>query len=142
MLQVGLCEWKITIARPILTITFKNILRIFKAEILKIFRNIQPQPKNYTFLIKKKKKECIVKITKQFRSSYFQKRNVANKSIQIFNRSKLLQRWKKLNMFQQTRPANIKFIVHLYDFRVDRELTSSRIQVFLRFMLLLVLLHG
>ena len=34
----------------IITIMFKNILRIFGAEILKIFKNIQPQPKIYTFL--------------------------------------------------------------------------------------------
>ena len=30
-------------AHPILTIMFKNILRTFEAEILKIFKNIQPQ---------------------------------------------------------------------------------------------------
>ena len=33
---------------PILTIMFKNVLRIFKAEIHKIFKNIQRQPKNWT----------------------------------------------------------------------------------------------
>ena len=31
---------------PILTIMFKNVLRTFEAEILKIFKNIPPQPKN------------------------------------------------------------------------------------------------
>ena len=40
------CGWRITTAHPILTIIFKNILRTFEAEILKIFKNIQPQPKN------------------------------------------------------------------------------------------------
>ena len=38
MLPDGLCKWKITNVRPILTVTFKNILRIFEAEILKIFK--------------------------------------------------------------------------------------------------------
>ena len=33
---------------------FKNVLRTFEAEIPKIFKNIQPQPKNSTFLYKKK----------------------------------------------------------------------------------------
>ena len=36
---------------------FKIILRTFEAEILKIFKNIQPQLKNETFLYKKR--ECI-----------------------------------------------------------------------------------
>ena len=36
---------------------FKNILRTFEAEILKIFENIQPQPKNETFL-KKIRGQC------------------------------------------------------------------------------------
>ena len=31
---------------PLLTVMFKNILRPFEPEILKIFKNIQPQPKN------------------------------------------------------------------------------------------------
>ena len=31
-------------------ILFKNILRTFEAEILEVFKNIQPQPKNWTFL--------------------------------------------------------------------------------------------
>ena len=31
---------------PILTTMFKNVSRTSKAEILKIFKNIQPQPKN------------------------------------------------------------------------------------------------
>ena len=46
VIPVGLYELKITTANPILTIMFKNILRTFEAEILKIFKNIQPQPKN------------------------------------------------------------------------------------------------
>ena len=45
MLPVGLCECKISTAHPILTIMFKNILRTFEAEILKILKSIQPQPK-------------------------------------------------------------------------------------------------
>ena len=32
-------EWKITTAQPILTSMFKNILRTFEVEILKIFKN-------------------------------------------------------------------------------------------------------
>ena len=46
MFPDGLCEWKITNLHPILTIIFQNILRTFEAEILKIFKIIQPQPKN------------------------------------------------------------------------------------------------
>ena len=42
----SLYEWKITPAHPILTNKFKNILRTFDAESLKIFRNNQPQLKN------------------------------------------------------------------------------------------------
>ena len=57
MLPVVLCDWKITTANPTLTIMFKIILRTFEAEILKIFKNIQPQLKNETFLYKKR--ECI-----------------------------------------------------------------------------------
>ena len=34
---------------------FKNVLRTFEAEILKIFKNIQPQPKNWRLYIYKKK---------------------------------------------------------------------------------------
>ena len=53
VLPVGLYgEWKIIAAHPILTITLRNILRAFEAEILKIFKNIEPQPKNQTFLRK------------------------------------------------------------------------------------------
>ena len=37
---------------PILTITLKNVLRTFEAEIHKIFKNIQPLPKDKTFLKK------------------------------------------------------------------------------------------
>ena len=40
---------KIYIVKPEISfhcIMFKNILRTFEAEILKIFKNIQPQPKN------------------------------------------------------------------------------------------------
>ena len=36
--------------RPIQIIVSKNVLRTFKAEILKIVENIQPQPKKWTFL--------------------------------------------------------------------------------------------
>ena len=43
MIPVGLYEWKITTVLPILTIMFRNILRTFEAEIIKIFKNIQPQ---------------------------------------------------------------------------------------------------
>ena len=42
VLPVGLYERKITTANPILTIMFKNILRTFEAEILKVFKSIQP----------------------------------------------------------------------------------------------------
>ena len=35
VLPVGFREWKITTARPILKIMFKNILRTFEVEILK-----------------------------------------------------------------------------------------------------------
>ena len=46
-----LCEWKITNTsiHSLLTIMLKHVLRTFQADILKIFKNIQPQPKNYTF---------------------------------------------------------------------------------------------
>ena len=40
------CKWKITNEHPVLTIMFKNPLRTFEANILKIFKDIQPQPKN------------------------------------------------------------------------------------------------
>ena len=36
--------------KQILTIIFKNILMTFEAEILKIFKNIQPQSKNKALL--------------------------------------------------------------------------------------------
>ena len=58
MFPVSLCEWKITSVHPVLlvlTIKFKNFLRIFEAETVKIFNNIQPQSKNETFIFKK---EC------------------------------------------------------------------------------------
>ena len=45
MLTVGLYEWKTTIVYTILIIMFKKILKTAEAEILKIFKNIQPQPK-------------------------------------------------------------------------------------------------
>ena len=54
MFPVGFCELKITHVHPLLTILFKNVLRTFEAGILKIFKNIQSQPKNQTFLEKKK----------------------------------------------------------------------------------------
>ena len=51
MLPVGLCEWKTTTAHPILTNMFRNVLRTFEAaEILKIFKNFQPQRQNEMFL--------------------------------------------------------------------------------------------
>ena len=46
MLPVALCEWKIPNEHPILSIAFKNVLRIFKVEIFKSFKNIQPQKLN------------------------------------------------------------------------------------------------
>ena len=46
MLPVGLCKWKTTNVHPMLTIMFKRVLRTFKAEILKIFKNIQSRYKN------------------------------------------------------------------------------------------------
>ena len=45
MLPVGLDGWKMTNVHPILTIVFENVLRTFEAEILQLFRNIQPQPR-------------------------------------------------------------------------------------------------
>ena len=45
-------EFKITTAHPILKIMFENILRTFEVEILKIFKNILPQPKNETFFLR------------------------------------------------------------------------------------------
>ena len=56
MLPVGLYEWKIITAHPILTVMFENILRTFEAEILKIFKNIQSQSIKLDVLTKK---ECI-----------------------------------------------------------------------------------
>ena len=45
--SVGLYEWKQQLyMHPILTNKFKDILRTFENEILKIFKNIQPRPKN------------------------------------------------------------------------------------------------
>ena len=46
MLPVDFYEWKVTTADSKLEIVFKNILRTFEAEILEMFKNIQPQPKN------------------------------------------------------------------------------------------------
>ena len=40
VLPVGLYEWKTTIVHLILAIMFKNILRTFEAEILKLFNPI------------------------------------------------------------------------------------------------------
>ena len=45
MLSVGFCQWKQTGAHPTLRIMFKNVLRTSEAEILKILKNIQTQPK-------------------------------------------------------------------------------------------------
>ena len=45
MLPVGLCEWKITNAHPILTVMVKNVLITFEAEILKIFEKFSLSPK-------------------------------------------------------------------------------------------------
>ena len=41
----GLYESKTINVHQVLAIICKNISRIFEAEILKIFKNIQPQPK-------------------------------------------------------------------------------------------------
>ena len=38
MFPVGLYEWKITNVHAILTFIFKNVLKTFEAEILKIFK--------------------------------------------------------------------------------------------------------
>ena len=46
VLPLGLCEWKLINVRSIPTFTLKNVLRTFEAEIRKIFKNIQPHPKN------------------------------------------------------------------------------------------------
>ena len=46
VLPVGLYEWKVTTAQPVLSIMLKNVLRTCEAEIPKILKNIQPQPKN------------------------------------------------------------------------------------------------
>ena len=46
VLPVGLKDWKITTAQLVLANKFKNILRTFKAEILEIFKNTQPQSPN------------------------------------------------------------------------------------------------
>ena len=42
MLPVGLC--KIKNVHTIITTTFKNVLRTFEVEILKILKNTQPEP--------------------------------------------------------------------------------------------------
>ena len=50
MLSVGSFEWKITTVRPILTILFKNFVRIFDADILRAeglaqwLRSLPPNP--------------------------------------------------------------------------------------------------
>ena len=41
MFPHGLCEWKILNVHPIPAAVFKNVLRIFVADILTIFQNIQ-----------------------------------------------------------------------------------------------------
>ena len=48
-----------------LTFVFKNTLRTFETEILKIFKNIQHQPPNYTVLMKKEGFFYSVLIVKQ-----------------------------------------------------------------------------
>ena len=45
MVTVGLWERKITTIHPIPTIMFKNMLRTFEVEIIKIVQNIQSQLK-------------------------------------------------------------------------------------------------
>ena len=50
VLPVYLRKCKIPILHPIPITMFKTILGTFEAEILKISKNFQPQPKNYTFL--------------------------------------------------------------------------------------------
>ena len=44
------CQWNV---RPILTIKFKDVLRTFEAEILKIFKDIQSQLKIRRSYLKK-----------------------------------------------------------------------------------------
>ena len=51
---VGLYDWKTTTAHPTVTFMFQNILRTFEAELLQIFKNIQPQLKNWKFLYMEK----------------------------------------------------------------------------------------
>ena len=38
--------YSVVYVRPMLTIMFKNVLRTFEAEILKILKSIQPRPTN------------------------------------------------------------------------------------------------
>ena len=58
-LPVGLTsEWQIINVHPILTTVFKSISRTFEAEIPKIFKNIQTQPKILDVLIKKSVLAC------------------------------------------------------------------------------------
>ena len=54
MLLNGLYEWKITIAHPILTIMFKDVLRTFGAEILEIFKRHSASTEKLDVLMKKK----------------------------------------------------------------------------------------
>ena len=51
-----------TYVHPIITIMLKNVLITFSAEILEVFKNIQPQPKTLTFL-QTKKSDCVGRTT-------------------------------------------------------------------------------
>ena len=62
MFPIGLNEWKVATTHPILTYRFKNILRTFEAEILKIFKDVRPQPQNFNFKTFLYKKEYILKL--------------------------------------------------------------------------------
>ena len=65
MLPVGLYEWKMTTAHPILTIMFKNILRILEAEILNYLRTFSCIPK-LDVLIKKRVYSLVLQPNKRF----------------------------------------------------------------------------
>ena len=54
--MLGLREWELTHVHTILTFNFKNISRIFEAEIFKIFRIIQPWLKSYS----SKKRQSVI----------------------------------------------------------------------------------
>ena len=55
VLPIDFFKRKMANARPILTIIFKNVFKRFKADILKMFKNIQPQQESYMFLYRKER---------------------------------------------------------------------------------------